>query len=128
MLRRRIILGLTLALLLAATASTTLAGSTWFNVILPRFGGTANTNVTTKSTSYQYWQYRDVAVGGGKTVRFTAMRDGTTRVGNWYDSAGGTFHAPYTSSQPVGAMINGKIRNKPFQTVRVQVWGTFDSY
>ena len=127
MLRKRIALGLTLALLLAATASTTLAGSTWFNVILPRFGGKANTNVTYKSTSSQYWEYRDVAVGGGKTVSFTAMRNGTQQVGNWYDSAGGTFHAPYTSSQPVGARINGKIRNKPFQTVRVQVWGTFDS-
>jgi len=115
-------------LLLSLFASQVLAGTTWFNVIVPSFGRCANTSLTTKNTTLNQWSFYDLTVGGGKTLRFRPMKNNSP-VGNFYEGTTGSFiWGPYTSPQGVGEQIYGRICTKHTETVNVQVWGTFDSH
>lgn len=128
MLRRKIMIGLILAILLATMVSTAFAGSTNFNVVVPKLGGQANTNTTTKNTNVQQWAFGNLVVGADKSVNFTSMKNGGTQVGNWISgTTGSNINAPYTSTQNPGTLINGKIGTNWTEVVNVQVSGWFDS-
>jgi hypothetical protein len=128
MLKRKISLGLLLAFILALTASQAFAGTTNFNVIVPRFGGTANSNVTTKNTSTQQWEVSNIVVGANKTIFFRPEVGAGTGVGGWNAATtGGYINAPYSPSQAVGTLIYLKMQTGYLEPVNVQVSGTFNS-
>ncbi len=128
MLYKKILIGLALAVLLASIASSALAGTTNFNVVVPRFGGTANTSITIKDTTTNGWMFDNLAVGANKTVNFRPMKNNSA-VGNWYSgTTGSTVWGPYTSTQGVGSNIYGQIGTNWSERVNVQVSGRFNSY
>ncbi len=128
MLYKKIFIGLALAVFLASVASSALAGTTNFNVVVPRFGGTANTNITIKDTTTNAWMFDNLAVGANKTVNFRPMKNNSA-VGNWYSgTTGSTVWGPYTSTQSIGSNIYGQIGTNWNERVNVQVSGTFNSY
>jgi hypothetical protein len=128
MLYKKIFVGLALALFLATMASSALAGTTTFNVIVPKIGGKANTSITTKSTNTNGWSFYYLAVGNNKTVNFRSMKNNSA-IGNWYSgTTGSTVWGPYTSTQSIGAIIYGQIGTNWNEPVNVQVSGTFNSY
>lgn len=127
MLRRKILTSLAITIFLSFLASTALAGTTSFNVIVPSFGRCANTSLTTKNTTTNAWAFYNLTVGGSKTLRFRPLKNNSP-VGNFYDGTTGSYvWGPYTSSQGVGAQIYGQICTKSLELVNVQVLGTFDS-
>ncbi len=127
MLKRKLGVGLLLALAISLLASPAFAGSTWFNVIVPKFGGSANTNVTTKSTAYQQWEVSSIAVGANYTVKFRPYK-GNTAIGSSIAGTTGSYiNAPYSSNQTVGSLIYLKITNNASTIVNVQVTGYFNS-
>lgn len=81
MLKRKLSIGFLMALVLAMVASQVSAGSTSFNVIVPKLGQSANTNVTTKNTTTQQWIVSSIAVGAGYTVKFRPYK-GNTAIGS----------------------------------------------
>ena len=127
MLQRKLGIGLLLALTISLIASQVFAGSTSFNVIVPKFGGHANTNVTTKSTTTQQWIVSNIAVGAGYTVYFRPYK-GNSAIGSSIAGTTGSYiNAPYSSNQTVGSLIYLRITNKSTTVVNVQVTGFFDS-
>jgi len=127
MLYKKIFMGLALAVFLASIASSALAGTTNFNVIVPKFGGKANTSITTKDTSTNAWSFYNLTVGANKTVNFRPMKNNSA-VGNWYSgTTGTTVWGPYTSPQGIGTNIYGQIGTSWNEPVNVQVWGAFNS-
>lgn len=128
MLYKKIFIGLALAVFLASMASSALAGTTNFNVVVPKFGGKANTSITTKNTNTNGWSFYNLTVGANKTVNFRSMKNNSA-IGNWYSgTTGSTVWGPYTSTQSIGANIYGQIGTSWSEPVNVQVSGTFDSY
>lgn len=128
MLNRKLGLGLLLALAISLIASQVFAGSIFFNVIVPRLGGSANTDVTTKNTTTQQWEVSSIAVGNNYTVSFRPYNGGGSAVGSWVDGTTGSYiNAPFSPSQAVGTLIFLKIKNKITTTVNVQVSGYFNS-
>lgn len=127
MLKRKLSIGFLMALVLAMVASQVSAGSTSFNVIVPKLGQSANTNVTTKNTTTQQWIVSSIAVGAGYTVKFRPYK-GNTAIGSSISGTTGSYiNAPYSSNQTVGSLIYLKITNNVSTVVNVQVTGNFDS-
>lgn len=128
MLRRKLGIGLLIALATSLIASQVFAGQIFFNVIVPRFGGTANTDVTTKNTTTQQWEVSGIAVGNNYTVSFRPYNGDGSAVGSWVNGTSGSYiNAPYSPSQAVGTLIFLKIKNQPLTRVNVQVNGYFNS-
>lgn len=128
MFYKKILIGLALAVFLASVASSAFAGTTNFNVIVPKFGGTANTNVTTKNTNTNGWQFDNLGTGDNRPVNFRAMKNNSA-IGNWYSGkTGDIVWGPYTSTQPIGSQIYGQIGTRWHEPVNLQVWGRFNSY
>lgn len=128
MLKRKLSLSLLLAFILALGVSQVFAGTTSFNVIVPKWGGTANTNTTTKNTNTQQWAVTAIAVGGNKTVFFRPEKGAGIGVGGWNAATtGNVIYAPYSPSQSVGTLIYLKIQTGYTEPVNVQVSGNFDS-
>ena len=128
MLKRKVVAGLLLALAFSLIASQVFAGQIFFNVIVPRFGGSANTDVTTKNTTTQQWEVSSIQVGNGYTVSFRPYNGGGSAVGSWINGTTGSYiNAPYSPSQAVGTLIFLKIKNQPLTRVNVQVSGYFNS-
>jgi hypothetical protein len=128
MLKRQLSIGLLLALAMALVASQAFAGTTTFDVIVPKFGGTANTNVTTKNTNTQQWEVTNITVGAGKTVFFRPEKGNAIAVGAWNPgTTGSVINAPMSPAQPIGTLIYLKIQTGYFEPVNVQVRGTFNS-
>ena len=124
---RFMLISASLALLFAISTSVVLAGTTWFNVIVPKFGGCANTNLTTKYTTTNRWEFYDLRTGGDKLLRFRPMKNGRA-VGNFYlGKTGWHVWGPYTTSVNPGDGIYGQICTRWYEPVNVQAWGTFDS-
>lgn len=127
-IKRKLGIGFFMALILALVASQVSAGTIFFNVIVPAFGGTANTNVTTKNTTTQQWEVSSIAVGNNYTVDFRPYKSSNTAVGSWVSGTTGSYiNAPFSPTQAVGTLIYLKVRNKPLTTVAVQVSGYFNS-
>ncbi len=127
-LKAKLGMGFLIALLIALTSSHVLAGVTGFNVLVPRLGGSANTNVTRKDTAIQQWQVHNISVGGNKTVHFRPERQSGTSVGSWVAGTSGShIDAPYSPDQPIGTMIYLKIGTSIFEPVTVQVSDKFNS-
>lgn len=127
MLKRKLGIGLLIVLTVSLVASQVLAGSTSFNVIVPKFGGHANTNVTTKSTTTQQWEVSSIAVGAGYTVKFRPYK-GSSAIGSSISGTTGSYiNAPYSSNQVVGSLIYLRITNNASTVVNVQVTGNFNS-
>ena len=128
MLRRKLGIGLLLALVISLFASQAFAGTIFFNVIVPKLGGSANTNVTTKNTTTQQWEVSSIQVGNNYTVSFRPYNGSGGAVGSWVDGTTGSYiNAPYSPAQSVGALIYCKIKNKISTLVNVQVSGYFNS-
>ncbi|MBI5822551.1 MAG: hypothetical protein HZB18_00875 [Chloroflexi bacterium] len=128
MLKRKLGIGFLMALVLALVASQVFAGTTTFNVVVPRLGGTTSTNVTTKSTTVQQWAVANIAVGANKTVQFRPYKGSTALAANWINgSTGSQLWNPYSTNQAVGTVIYLKIKTKALEKVSVQVSGYFDS-
>lgn len=128
MLKRKLGIGLLIALSISLISSQVFAGSIFFNVIVPSFGGYANTNVTTKNTTTQQWEVSGIAVGNNYTVSFRPYKSSNTAVGSWVNGTTGSYiNAPYSPSQAVGTLIYLRIKNKLTTTVAVQVNGYFNS-
>jgi hypothetical protein len=83
MLIRKLGVGLLLALVISLITSQVFAGSIFFNVIVPKLGGSANTDVTTKNTTTQQWEVSSIAVGNNYTVSFRPYNGGGSAVGSW---------------------------------------------
>jgi len=126
MLTRKLGLGLLLALVISLFASQAFAGNLiYFNVIVPKLGGSANTGVATKSTTTQQWEVSSIQVGNNYTVSFRPYNNGSA-VGSWVSGTTGSYiNAPYSPSQPVGANLYLKIKNNISTLVNVQVSGYF---
>lgn len=128
MLTKKLWIGFVLALALSLVASQVSAGTIFFNVIVPRLGGSANTDVTTKNTTTQQWEVSSIAVGNNYTVSFRPYNGGGSAVGSWVNGTTGSYiNAPFSPSQAVGTLIYLKIKNKLTTTVNVQVSGYFNS-
>lgn len=128
MLKRKLGAGLLLALAVSLIASQVFAGQIFFNVIVPKFGGVVNTDVTTKNTTTQQWVVSSIAVGNNYTVSFRPYSGSGGAVGSWVNGTAGSYiNAPYSPSQSVGALIYLKVKNQPLTRVNVQVSGYFNS-
>ena len=128
MLKRKLGIGLLLAVALSLFASQAFAGVVYFDVVVPRLGGSANTNTTTKTYIQQEWAVSSLAVGNGYTMYFRPYNGSTGAAGNSYSgTTGSVIIAPYTSTQPIGSLMYLKITNKVTTTVNVEVSGTFNA-
>ncbi|NMC86304.1 MAG: hypothetical protein GYA58_13555 [Anaerolineaceae bacterium] len=129
-MKRKLFIGLLTAMIcIFAAVQVVQAGTTSFDVLVPRLGGTANTNVTTKSTSTQQWAVYNIAVGANKTVSFRPYTSSNSAVGSWVSgTTGSQIYAPYSTTQSVGALIYLRIKTAVSELVTVEVSGTFDSY
>lgn len=97
MLKRKLGIATLTAFVLAISASIAFAGSTTFNVIVPKFGGGANTNVTTKNTNVQQWVVNNLVVGANKTLNFRPEKGAATGVGSWVSATTGqVINAPFS--------------------------------
>lgn len=128
MLKRKLGIGLFLALTISLIASQALAGVVAFNVIVPRLGGSVYTSATGKATTVQNWQVSNIAVGAGYTVYFQPYKVDAPIASSVAGTTGSYIYAPYYSGayQPVGSFIRLKVTNKSTTVVNVQVTGNFD--
>src|SRR5690606_19992078 len=128
MLKKKMIVGLFAILLLAFITSSALAGTTNFDVVAPRFGGTTNTNVTTKNTTTQQWEVNVTLVGANKTVEFRPYEGSSAVSSSWISGTSASYiNAPYSPTQSIGDQIYLKIKSLWYEPVSVQVTGTFNS-
>ncbi|MCL4261437.1 MAG: hypothetical protein KJZ52_12510, partial [Anaerolineales bacterium] len=107
MLKRKLSAGLLLALAISLFASQAFAGSVNFNVIVPKFGGSTYTPATGKTTTVQYWQVSNIAVGAGYTVYFQPYKADAPIASRVAGTTGSYIYAPYYlgAYQPVGSFI-----------------------
>lgn len=70
MLRRKLLIGLATAFVLAFGASQVFAGVTSFNVVVPKLGGYPTSNVTTKNTNLQQWKVTNITTGANQPINF----------------------------------------------------------
>lgn len=128
MLKRKLGIGLFTALVLALSASQVFAGVTNFNVVVPRFGGGANSNVTTKNTNVQQWKVSNIVVGANKWLNVRPEKGNNVGVGSWNAvTTGSLVDAAYSPAQAIGTLIYLKITTNWTEPVSVQVTGTFNS-
>jgi len=127
MLRRKLLIGLATALVLAFGASQVFAGVMTFNVVVPRLGGYSTSNVTTKSTNLQQWKVTNITVGANKPINFQPYK-GNGAVGSPVTATTGqNINAPFNPNQAIGSLIYLRLYTQWNELVAVQVRGTFNS-
>ncbi|MDL1896328.1 ABC transporter ATP-binding protein [Anaerolineae bacterium CFX7] len=115
MLRRKLLIGLATALVLAFGASQVFAGVMTFNVVVPRLGGYSTSNVTT------------ITVGANKPINFQPYK-GNGAVGSSVTATTGqNINAPFNPNQAIGSLIYLRLYTQWNELVAVQVRGTFNS-
>ena len=125
---RFMLITVAIALIAAVATNVAFAGTTWFNVVVPKFGRCANTNLTWKNTNTNMWEFYNLRTGGNKYLRFRPMRNGSA-VGNfYYGKTGWRVWGPYKTAVHPGDGIYGQICTRWYEPVNVQAWGTFNSH
>lgn len=129
MLRKKVLVGLALAVFLASMASTVFAGGTSFNIIVPKFGQYSTTPDTLKSSSYniQYATFNQLTVGANKTMYFDCQIAGVT-CPQLPGTTGYTINLPYSINLPSLIHVKGRISITWSEPVNVQVTGYFNSH
>jgi len=127
MLKRKLSIGFLTAFMLALVASQVFAGNVWFNVIVPKFGGSVYTPATGKTTTVQYWQVSNIAVGANYIVSMQPYKVDAPIAAPKNVTTGSTIYSPYYAGayQPVNSFIKLKVTNKSTTVVNVQVTGNF---
>lgn len=127
MLRKKILVGLALAVFLTSMVSTVFASGTSFNVVVPKLGGATYTPVTRKTLwTNQYATFSQLQVGANKTLRFAAVAPGIVtpiKTG----TTGSNITLPYNQSFPTQWQIQGQIGTNLSDVVNIQAWGYFNS-
>lgn len=118
-----------LAVTLATLVSILFVGqalAAWYNydVIVPKFGGSAYTAWQRKDTPSGWWSVYSIGVGGPNQVYVTANNGGdisnTYLVDDWT-----TLTAQYTTVPAVGSYVRLRFGNKLYTYVDVEAWGSW---
>ena len=127
---RFMLITVAIALIAAVATNVAFAGTTWFNVTVPKFGRCTNTNLTLKNTWTNKWEVYNLQTGGNKTLLFRPRRRDGKVVGHFYKGKTGShvWGPYYSNTVRPGDWIYGQICTRWYEPVNVQAWGTFNSH
>jgi len=122
---KRSVLAVTLATLVSILfVGRALAAWYSYNVIVPKFGGSAYTSYQRKDTPSGWWAVNSIGVGGSYQV-YVTMNQGGDISNSYLVDDWTAVSALYTTVPGVGSYVRMRVGNHVYTPVDVQAYGSW---